>query len=130
MHEALAEPRAGALAVRAAHHHRQGQAGPDPHRSSAPAARRSKRIVDQTGCAIDVEDDGTVNDRFARHGQPSKKAIEIIKGLTLTPEVGEIYKATVERVEDFGAFVEIVPGNDGLLHISEIDERASSASRT
>ena len=49
-----------------------------------------------------------------------KKALDIIKGLTAEPEVGAIYKGTVKRITDFGAFVEILPGTDGLLHISEI----------
>ena len=49
-----------------------------------------------------------------------KKALDIIKGLTAEPEVGAIYKGTVQRITDFGAFVEILPGTDGLLHISEI----------
>ena len=57
-------------------------------------------------------------------GVAVKKAIDIIKGLTTEPEVGEIYKGIVKRIADFGAFVEILPGTDGLLHISELDAQA------
>jgi len=52
-----------------------------------------------------------------------KKAIDIIKGLTTEPEVGEFYQGLVKRLADFGAFVEILPGTDGLVHISELDEK-------
>jgi polyribonucleotide nucleotidyltransferase len=79
-----------------------------------------KAIVDQTGCAIDIEDDGTV--AIASPDSTSVlKAIEIIKSLTMTPEVGETYKAKVVRIEPYGAFLEFAPGKDGLLHVSEID---------
>jgi polyribonucleotide nucleotidyltransferase len=79
-----------------------------------------KAIVDQTGASIDVEDDGTVS--IASPDQQSvQKAIEIIKSLTMTPEVGQTYKGKVVRLEEYGAFVELAPGKDGLLHISELD---------
>jgi polyribonucleotide nucleotidyltransferase len=85
-----------------------------------PGGKTIKGIIDQTGVAIDVEDDGTVN-VASSDSDAVKKAIDIIKGLTAEPEVGAIYKGTVQRVrEDLGAFVEILPGQDGLLHISEI----------
>jgi polyribonucleotide nucleotidyltransferase len=84
-----------------------------------PGGKTIKGIVDQTGVAIDVEDDGTVNIASA-DSDAVKKAIDIIKGLTTEPEVGTIYKGTVTRVADFGAFIEILPGTDGLLHISEM----------
>ncbi|HZU81790.1 MAG TPA: polyribonucleotide nucleotidyltransferase [Polyangiaceae bacterium] len=84
-----------------------------------PGGKTIKGIIDQTGVAIDVEDDGTVNvassDRDA-----VKRALEIIKGLTTEPEVGAVYKGAVTRVADFGAFIEILPGTDGLLHVSEM----------
>ncbi len=84
-----------------------------------PGGKTIKGIVDQTGVAIDVEDDGTVN--IASNDPESvKKALAIIKGLTAEPEIGTIYKGPVKRVTDFGAFVEILPGTDGLLHVSEI----------
>jgi polyribonucleotide nucleotidyltransferase len=84
-----------------------------------PGGKTIKGIVDQTGVAIDVEDDGTVN---VASSDPDavKKALDIIKGLTAEPEVGATYSGTVKRITDFGAFVEILPNTDGLLHISEI----------
>ncbi len=85
-----------------------------------PGGKTIKGIIDQTGVAIDVEDDGTVN-VASSDSDAVKKAIDIIKGLTAEPEVGAVYKGTVQRVrDDLGAFVEILPGQDGLLHISEI----------
>src|SRR5204863_229854 len=71
------------------------------------------------GVAIDVEDDGTVNIASA-DSDAVKKAIDIIKGLTAEPEVGATYKGAVQRITDFGAFIEIFPGTDGLLHVSEM----------
>ena len=68
---------------------------------------------------IDVEDDGTVN-IASNDSDAVKRAIEIVKGLTTEPEVGAVYKGPVQRVTDFGAFVELLPGTDGLLHISEM----------
>src|SRR6185369_8688969 len=84
-----------------------------------PGGKTIKGIVDQTGVAIDVEDDGTVNVASA-DPEAVKRALEIIKGLTAEAEVGATYKGTVKRITDFGAFVEILPNTDGLLHISEI----------
>jgi polyribonucleotide nucleotidyltransferase len=84
-----------------------------------PGGKTIKGIVDQTGVAIDVEDDGTVNIASA-DSDAVKRALEIIKGLTTEPEVGATYKGTVSRVADFGAFIEIMPGTDGLLHVSEM----------
>jgi polyribonucleotide nucleotidyltransferase len=84
-----------------------------------PGGKTIKGIIDQTGVAIDVEDDGTVNVASA-DSDAVKRALEIIKGLTTEPEVGNVYKGTVTRVADFGAFIEILPGTDGLLHVSEM----------
>jgi polyribonucleotide nucleotidyltransferase len=84
-----------------------------------PGGKTIKGIIDQTGVAIDVEDDGTVNIASA-DSDAVKKALDIIKGLTTEPEVGATYKGTVSRVADFGAFIEIMPGTDGLLHVSEM----------
>ncbi|MGD8860755.1 MAG: polyribonucleotide nucleotidyltransferase [Myxococcales bacterium] len=94
---------------------------PDQIRSIiGPGGKMIKAIVDQTGCSIDVEDDGTV--AVASPDQGSiEKALEIIKTLTLVPEVGAVYKAKVVRVEPYGAFLEFAPGKDGLLHVSEFD---------
>jgi polyribonucleotide nucleotidyltransferase len=92
---------------------------PDQIRSViGPGGKMIKAIVDQTGCAIDIDDDGTVS--IASPDQVSvAKAIEIIRSLTMQPEVGDTYKARVVRVEPYGAFLEFAPGKDGLLHISE-----------
>lgn len=84
-----------------------------------PGGKTIKGIVDQTGVAMDVEDDGTVNIASA-DSAAVKKAIDIIKGLTAEPEIGRVYSGTVKRVVDFGAFVEIMPNIDGLVHISEL----------
>jgi polyribonucleotide nucleotidyltransferase len=85
-----------------------------------PGGKMIKAIVDQTGTSINVDDDGSVS--IASPDEASvQKAIEIIKSLTMTPEVGQVYKGKVVRLEDYGAFVELVPGKDGLLHISELD---------
>jgi polyribonucleotide nucleotidyltransferase len=84
-----------------------------------PGGKMIRAIVDQTGVAIDVEDDGTV--RIASPDGPSaQRAMDIIKGLTAEPEIGNFYMGVVRRVVDFGAFVEILPGTDGLIHISEL----------
>ena len=84
-----------------------------------PGGKTIKGIIDQTGVAIDVEDDGTVNVASA-DSDAVKRALDIIKGLTAEPEVGAIYEGAVKRIVDFGAFVEVLPGIDGLVHISEL----------
>jgi polyribonucleotide nucleotidyltransferase len=84
-----------------------------------PGGKTIKGIIDQTGVAIDVEDDGTVN-VASSDSDAVRKALDIIKGLTTEPEVGATYKGTVSRIVDFGAFIEILPGTDGLLHVSEM----------
>ena len=84
-----------------------------------PGGKTIKGIIDQTGVAIDVEDDGTVN-VASSDSDAVRKALDIIKGLTAEPEVGQVYKGAVQRITDFGAFVELLPGTDGLLHISEM----------
>ena len=87
-----------------------------------PGGKQIRAIIDQTGVAIDVEDDGTVS--IASSDDASlQKAIAIIKGLTTEPEIGEFYMGVVRRIVDFGAFVEILPGTDGLIHVSELDEK-------
>ncbi len=86
-----------------------------------PGGKVIRGIIEQTGVKIDVEDDGTVHVASADEAS-AKKAIQIITDLTATAEVGKTYLGTVVRLVDFGAFVEIFPGTDGLLHISEIAE--------
>lgn len=78
-----------------------------------------KGITEQTGCAINIEDDGTVSVASADSAAVSK-AIKIIEGLLEEPEVGKVYEGVVKRVVDFGAFVEILPNTEALLHVSEI----------
>jgi polyribonucleotide nucleotidyltransferase len=85
-----------------------------------PGGKMIRAITEQTGCEIDVEDDGTVSIASCDDAS-AKKALDIIRGLTQEPEVGEFYMGTVRRIAEFGAFVEILPGTDGLVHISELD---------
>jgi polyribonucleotide nucleotidyltransferase len=87
-----------------------------------PGGKTIRGITAQTGVAIEVDDDGTVH-IASPDGIAVKKAIDIIKGLTTEPEVGEFYLGVVKRLAEFGAFVEILPGTDGLVHISELDEK-------
>jgi polyribonucleotide nucleotidyltransferase len=86
-----------------------------------PGGKVIRGIIEQTGVKIDVDDDGTVHVASSDEAS-AKKAIQIISDLTATAEVGKTYLGTVVRLVDFGAFVEIFPGTDGLLHISEIAE--------
>jgi polyribonucleotide nucleotidyltransferase len=81
-----------------------------------------RSIVEQTGAKIDIEDDGTINIASADEAA-ANKAKEIIKGIVQEAEVGKLYMGKVRKIMDFGAFVEIFPGTDGLLHISQISER-------
>ena len=79
-------------------------------------------IIDRTGVNIDINDDGTVN--IASHDEEaSTKAIQIIQDLVQDVEVGKVYMGKVKKIMDFGAFVEILPGTDGLVHISQICDR-------
>ncbi len=87
-----------------------------------PGGKMIRSITEETGAKIDIDDDGTVNIATA-DGDAADAALERIKALTAEAEVGETYLGTVSRIVDFGAFVEIFPGLDGLLHISEISER-------
>jgi polyribonucleotide nucleotidyltransferase len=84
-----------------------------------PGGKTIKGIVDQTGVSIDVQDDGTVA-VAGSDPEAVRRALDIIEGLTAEPEVGRIYKGTVKRIVDFGAFIEILPNNEALLHVSEI----------
>ena len=84
-----------------------------------PGGKMIRSIIERTGVKIDVEDDGRVNVASADEDS-AKKAIAIIQELTATPELNKTYMGKVQRITDFGAFVEILPGLDGLLHVSEI----------
>jgi polyribonucleotide nucleotidyltransferase len=86
-----------------------------------PGGKMIRSIIDQTGVKIDVEDSGKVN-VSSNDEASAAKALQIIGDLTATAEIGKTYLGTVSRLADFGAFVEIIPGTDGLLHISEVAE--------
>src|SRR5438874_7091369 len=87
-----------------------------------PGGKVIRALVEETGAKIDVEDDGTVSIATA-DGAAAEAAVARIRGLTAEAEIGQTYVGTVNRIVDFGAFVEIFPGTDGLLHISEIADR-------
>jgi len=78
-----------------------------------------RQIISETGVTIDVEDDGTVTIASA-DAEAASRAVMMVKWLTEEAEVGKIYRGTVKKIVDFGAFVEILPGTEGLLHISQI----------
>jgi polyribonucleotide nucleotidyltransferase len=84
-----------------------------------PGGKMIRSIVERTGCKIDVEDDGRVSIASVDEAA-AKKAVAIIEELTATAEMNKTYLGKVVRVVDFGAFVEILPGTDGLLHVSEM----------
>jgi len=81
-----------------------------------------RSITEETGAKIDIDDNGTISIASA-DGEAAQAAIARIKAITAEAEIGETYMGTVSRIVDFGAFVEIMPGLDGLLHISEISDR-------
>jgi polyribonucleotide nucleotidyltransferase len=83
-----------------------------------PGGKMIRSIVEQTGAKINVEDDGTVQIASSDEAA-AQKAIDMIMGLTKVPEIGEEFEGVAKRIEPYGAFVEILPGQDGLLHISE-----------
>ena len=86
-----------------------------------PGGKMIRSIVEQTGCKIDVEDDGSVK-IYSSDGVAADRCIQMITDICAVAEVGKTYLGKVARIVDFGAFVEIFPGTDGLLHISEIAE--------
>ncbi|HVP14903.1 MAG TPA: polyribonucleotide nucleotidyltransferase [Terriglobales bacterium] len=97
------------------------QINPDKIREViGPGGKIIKRITEETGAQIDIEDSGEVR-IAAISGDSGRRAEELIRNIVEDPEVGRVYQGKVRSVVTFGAFVEIVPGRDGLLHISEID---------
>ncbi len=84
-----------------------------------PGGKNIKRIVEESGCEINIEDDGTVN-IYSVSEEGMKKARAEIEGMTAEAEIGKIYRGKVVTIKDFGAFVEFLPGKDGLVHISEL----------
>ena len=84
-----------------------------------PGGKMIRSIIEETGVKIDVEDDGTVY-VSSLDGDSMNKAVALINRVTAEAEIGKIYKGTVRKIVDFGAFVEILPGTDGLVHISQL----------
>jgi len=93
-----------------------------------PGGKKIRSIIEATGVKIDVMDDGKVH-VFASNGAAAEAALKMIRDVTATAEIGKTYLGTVVRIAEFGAFVEIFPGTDGLLHISEIAEQRIRAVR-
>jgi polyribonucleotide nucleotidyltransferase len=93
-----------------------------------PGGKKIRSIIEATGVKIDVMDDGKVH-VFANNGTAADAALKMIGDVTATAEIGRTYLGTVVRIADFGAFVEIFSGTDGLLHISEIAEQRIRAVR-
>jgi len=94
-----------------------------------PGGKMIRSIVERTGCKIDVEDDGRVSIASVDE-TAARKAVAIIEELTATAELNKTYLGKVVRVVDFGAFVEIIPGTDGLLHVSEMSHQRVQDVRT
>ena len=121
MAEALAEPRQEI----SLHAPRiiQIKINPDKIRDViGPGGKMIRSLVEETGAKIDVSDDGTISIATSS-GEAAEAAVARIRGITAEAEIGQTYMGTVSRIVDFGAFVEIFPGTDGLLHISEIADR-------
>jgi polyribonucleotide nucleotidyltransferase len=87
-----------------------------------PGGKNIRGITDATGVKVDIEEDGTVH-IATNDPEAAKEALRMVKELTAVPEVGKYYKGRVVKIMDFGAFVEVIPGQDGLLHISQIDTK-------
>lgn len=87
-----------------------------------PGGKVIRGIIEKTGANIDIEDDGRINIASADESA-ARAAIDIIRGITAEAEIGKIYRGKVKKITDFGAFVEILPGTDGLVHISQIAEQ-------
>ncbi len=87
-----------------------------------PGGKNIKKIISTTGASVDIEDDGSV---FVASNDPqaSEKAIAMIKGLTEMPEVGKLYTGKIKRIMPFGAFCEILPNKEGLIHVSELADK-------
>jgi len=86
-----------------------------------PGGKKIKSIIEQTGVKIDVMEDGTVH-IFSTSGAGGDQALQMVRDITASAEIGKTYLGKVVRLAEFGAFVELFPGTDGLLHISEISE--------
>lgn len=91
-----------------------------------PSGRVIKDIIAKTGAKVNIEDDGTCN-VASNDSEAAKKAVDMIRGILAEAEVGQVYKGLVKKITDFGAFIGILPNQDGLLHISEIDYKRVNA---
>ena len=87
-----------------------------------PGGKTIKAIIEETGVSIDIEDDGNVS-IFGKDSEGMKKAIELVKAQTQSVELNAVYDGKVTKITKFGAFVEVLPGKEGLLHISEISDK-------
>jgi polyribonucleotide nucleotidyltransferase len=87
-----------------------------------PGGKMIKKITDETGAVIDIQDTGEIK-VACTDAAMAARAVEMIRAITEDPEVGAIYNGRVVRITNFGAFVEILPGKDGLIHISELDRK-------
>jgi len=87
-----------------------------------PGGKVIKDLVAKTGVAIEVGDDGTIS-LASSNSEMVEKAIKMIKDITREPEIGKIYLGNVRKITEFGAFVEIFPGTDGLVHISDLSDK-------
>jgi polyribonucleotide nucleotidyltransferase len=85
-----------------------------------PGGKNIRQLVKDSGAEINIDDDGTVT-IAAVEKESADKALNYIRSLTEQPEVGKVYKAIVKKITDFGAFVEILPGKEGLVHVSQLD---------
>lgn len=93
-----------------------------------PGGKNIRRIIEETGAEIEVEDDGRVF-ISALDEEKMNAARQMVEYVTAEPEVGKIYKGKVVSIVEFGAFVEILPGKEGLLHISQISDRPVARTR-
>src|SRR5208283_2128727 len=84
-----------------------------------PGGKNIKKLVEESGCEINIEDDGTVN-IYSVAEEGMKIARDAIMGMTAEAEIGKVYRGKVVTIKEFGAFVEFLPGKDGLVHISEL----------
>jgi polyribonucleotide nucleotidyltransferase len=84
-----------------------------------PGGKTIRGISEQTGCQLEVDDSGKVS-ISSRDPEGTQRAIALVQALVQEPEVGKVYQGTVRKIMEFGAFVEILPGTDGLVHISEL----------
>ncbi|MBI3312155.1 MAG: polyribonucleotide nucleotidyltransferase [Candidatus Omnitrophica bacterium] len=87
-----------------------------------PGGKNIRRITQETGATIDVEDDGTVKVASA-DPTAAKKAVEYVSAIAQEAEIGKVYQGTVKRITNFGAFCEIAPGKEGLCHVSELSDQ-------